>query len=36
MSERLLVIGNGMARAGTAQEILDRNPERFATTIFGE
>lgn len=36
MSKRLLVVGNGMAGGRTVEEILDRNPERFAITIFGE
>jgi nitrite reductase (NADH) large subunit len=36
MTEQLLVIADGMAGARTAGEILDRDPERFAITIFGE
>src|SRR5687768_7356926 len=33
--ERLVVIGNGMAGCRAVEEILARNPERYAITIFG-
>lgn len=33
--ERLVVIGNGMAGCRAVEEILERDPERFAITIFG-
>ncbi len=37
MTERLVVIGNGMAGARTVEEILERGgPDRFAITVFGE
>jgi nitrite reductase (NADH) large subunit len=36
MTERLVVIGNGMAGARTVEEILHRDPDRFAVTVFGE
>ena len=33
--ERLVVIGNGMAGARVVEEILTRDPDRFAITMFG-
>jgi nitrite reductase (NADH) large subunit len=33
--ERLVVIGNGMAGCRAVEEILARDPARFAITIFG-
>ena len=33
--ERLVVIGNGMAGCRAVEEILAREPDRFAVTIFG-
>jgi nitrite reductase (NADH) large subunit len=33
--ERLVVIGNGMAGCRAVEEILARDPDRFAITIFG-
>jgi len=33
--ERLIVIGNGMAGCRAVEEILARNPSRYAITIFG-
>ncbi|MCY4388969.1 MAG: nitrite reductase large subunit NirB [Desulfurellaceae bacterium] len=33
--ERLVVIGNGMAGARIVEEILARDPDRFAITMFG-
>ncbi|MFP6664037.1 MAG: nitrite reductase large subunit NirB [Deltaproteobacteria bacterium] len=33
--EKLVVIGNGMAGARVIEEILRRDPERFAITVFG-
>ena len=37
MTERLVVIGNGMAGARTVEEILERGGrDRFAITMFGE
>ena len=33
--ERLVVIGNGMAGARVVEEILARDPDRFAITMFG-
>ena len=33
--ERLVVIGNGMAGARVVEEILQRDAERFAITMFG-
>jgi len=37
VTERLVVIGNGMAGARTVEEILERGgPDRFAITVFGE
>jgi nitrite reductase (NADH) large subunit len=36
MTQRLVVIGNGMAGARTVEEILLRDPDRFAITVFGE
>jgi nitrite reductase (NADH) large subunit len=37
VTERLVVIGNGMAGARTVEEILERaGPDRFAITMFGE
>ena len=35
VKERLVVIGNGMAGCRAVEEILARDPERFAVTIFG-
>ena len=35
MAERLVVIGNGMAGCRAVEEILARDPGRFAVTIFG-
>ncbi|HEY0960709.1 MAG TPA: nitrite reductase large subunit NirB [Novosphingobium sp.] len=34
-AERLVVIGNGMAGCRAVEEILDRDPARYAITIFG-
>ncbi|BFU44409.1 nitrite reductase large subunit NirB [Krasilnikovia sp. MM14-A1004] len=34
--ERLVVVGNGMAGARTVEEILQRDPDRYAITMFGE
>lgn len=34
-AERLVVIGNGMAGCRAVEEILARDPARFAVTIFG-
>lgn len=34
-TERLVVIGNGMAGCRAVEEILARDPNRFAVTIFG-
>ena len=33
--ERLVVIGNGMAGGRVVEEILARDPDRFAITMFG-
>src|SRR5687767_6294100 len=33
--ERLVVIGNGMAGCRAVEEILARDPARYAITIFG-
>ena len=33
--ERLVVIGNGMAGCRAVEEILSRDPARYAITIFG-
>ena len=33
--QRLVVIGNGMAGCRAVQEVLKRDPERYAITIFG-
>ncbi|GAB1640909.1 nitrite reductase large subunit NirB [Krasilnikovia sp. MM14-A1259] len=33
---RLVVVGNGMAGARTVEEILQRDPDRFDITMFGE
>ncbi|MEY2943211.1 MAG: hypothetical protein RLY97_1225, partial [Pseudomonadota bacterium] len=33
--ERLVVIGNGMAGCRAVEEILARDPTRYAITIFG-
>jgi nitrite reductase (NADH) large subunit len=33
--ERLVVIGNGMAGCRAVQEVLKRDPDRYAITIFG-
>ncbi|WP_296677546.1 nitrite reductase large subunit NirB [Novosphingobium sp.] len=35
MPERLVVIGNGMAGCRAVEEILERDPTRYAITIFG-
>jgi nitrite reductase (NADH) large subunit len=35
IAERLVVIGNGMAGCRAVEEILARDPRRFAITIFG-
>ncbi len=35
LPERLVVIGNGMAGCRAVEEILDRDPGRYAVTIFG-
>src|SRR6058998_3127556 len=34
--ERLVVIGNGMAGARVVEEILQRDGQRFAVTMFGD
>lgn len=34
-SEKLLVVGNGMAGMRTVQEILARDPKKFEITVFG-
>ena len=34
-TERLVVIGNGMAGCRAVEEILARDPDRYAVTIFG-
>ena len=34
-AERLVVIGNGMAGCRAVEEILERDPARYAITIFG-
>lgn len=36
MAERLVVVGNGMAGARLVEEILRRDPARFAITVIGE
>ena len=33
--ERLVVIGNGMAGCRALEEIIKRDPDRYAITIFG-
>ena len=33
--ERLVVIGNGMAGCRAVEEVLARDPDRYAVTIFG-
>src|ERR1700712_3409073 len=33
--QRLVVIGNGMAGCRAIEEILKRDPDRYAVTIFG-
>src|SRR5262252_2712347 len=33
--ERLVVIGNGMAGCRAIEEILERDPERYAITVLG-
>ena len=33
--ERLVVIGNGMAGCRAVEEVLARDPDRYAITIFG-
>ena len=35
LKERLVVIGNGMAGCRAVEEILERDPARYAITIFG-
>ncbi|GAA0274139.1 nitrite reductase large subunit NirB [Alteraurantiacibacter aestuarii] len=35
VKERLVVIGNGMAGCRAVEEILERDPGRYAVTIFG-
>jgi nitrite reductase (NADH) large subunit len=35
VSERLVIIGNGMAGCRLAEEVLARAPGRYAITIFG-
>ncbi|MBS0476181.1 MAG: NAD(P)/FAD-dependent oxidoreductase, partial [Proteobacteria bacterium] len=35
LAERLVVIGNGMAGCRAVEEVLARDPGRFAVTIFG-
>ena len=35
MAERLVVVGNGMAGARLVEEILRRDPARFAITVIG-
>jgi nitrite reductase (NADH) large subunit len=35
LRERLVVIGNGMAGCRAVEEVLARDPERYAITIFG-
>jgi nitrite reductase (NADH) large subunit len=35
MSEHLVIIGNGMAGCRLAEEVLARDPHRYAITIFG-
>jgi nitrite reductase (NADH) large subunit len=35
MTEKLVIIGNGMAGCRVAEEILARDPTRYAITIFG-
>jgi nitrite reductase (NADH) large subunit len=35
LRERLVVIGNGMAGCRAVEEILARDAERYAVTIFG-
>ena len=35
LAERLIVVGNGMAGCRAVEEILARDPGRFAVTIFG-
>jgi nitrite reductase (NADH) large subunit len=34
--ESLVVIGNGMAGARVVEEILQRSPDRFTITMFGD
>ncbi|MBL1224865.1 nitrite reductase large subunit NirB [Enterococcus sp. BWR-S5] len=36
MREKLVLIGNGMAGVRTIEEILERDPDRYEITIFGE
>ncbi|WP_086349739.1 nitrite reductase large subunit NirB [Candidatus Enterococcus clewellii] len=36
MKEKLVLIGNGMAGVRTIEEILERDPDRYEITIFGE
>ena len=35
LRERLVVIGNGMAGCRTIEEVLKRDPDRYAITVFG-
>ena len=35
MTEKLVVIGNGMARCRAVEELLERDPDRYDVTIFG-
>ncbi len=35
MTEKLVIIGNGMAGCRAAEELLARDPDRFEITIFG-
>lgn len=36
MSERLVIIGNGMAGVRTVEEIISRDPKRYEITIIGK
>ena len=33
--EKLVVIGNGMAACRTLEEVIKRDPDRYAITVFG-
>ena len=35
LTEKLVVIGNGMAGCRAVEELLARDPDRYAITIFG-